>query len=255
MPGVRLVLTGDDIGDLGLMPMQAGIPGVDIAGAALSGAGAGRGSPCRRCGRLRGRRHAGAGEGCRRSHRHRMAAAAARDRRGGGAGAGRGAGLAGPAGQSCLRGGARQPGPDRKGDGGRAAHGVADAGQPAPGHQLSRHPRRHRRIRRGRRPPDADARQPGQSLPARHPVRDAQAAAGEDARGDARRRRRVRHQAVHLSRIRAGRARSADSSRSRWPGSPIAPSISSAMRRAATTSPRPSWRSTTRGASSRSTST
>ena len=30
MPGVRLILTGDDIGDLGLMPMQAGIPGVDI---------------------------------------------------------------------------------------------------------------------------------------------------------------------------------------------------------------------------------
>jgi carbon-monoxide dehydrogenase large subunit len=30
MPGVRLVLTGDDIADVGLMPMQAGIPGVDI---------------------------------------------------------------------------------------------------------------------------------------------------------------------------------------------------------------------------------
>ena len=38
-------------------------------------------------------------------------------------------------------------------------------------------------------------------------MRDAQAAAGEDARGDARCRRRLRHQAVHLSRIRAGRAR------------------------------------------------
>jgi aerobic carbon-monoxide dehydrogenase large subunit len=31
MPGVRLILTGDDIGGVGLMPMQAGIPGVDIA--------------------------------------------------------------------------------------------------------------------------------------------------------------------------------------------------------------------------------
>jgi carbon-monoxide dehydrogenase large subunit len=30
MPGVRLVLTGDDIASVGLMPMQAGIPGVDI---------------------------------------------------------------------------------------------------------------------------------------------------------------------------------------------------------------------------------
>ena len=30
MPGVRLVLTGDDVKDIGLMPMQAGVPGIDI---------------------------------------------------------------------------------------------------------------------------------------------------------------------------------------------------------------------------------
>ena len=30
MPGVRLVLTGEDVDDVGLMPMQAGVPGVDI---------------------------------------------------------------------------------------------------------------------------------------------------------------------------------------------------------------------------------
>jgi carbon-monoxide dehydrogenase large subunit len=30
MPGVRLILTGDDVKDVGLMPMQAGIPGVEI---------------------------------------------------------------------------------------------------------------------------------------------------------------------------------------------------------------------------------
>ncbi len=30
MKGVRLLLTGNDIGDIGLLPMQAGIPGVDI---------------------------------------------------------------------------------------------------------------------------------------------------------------------------------------------------------------------------------
>src|SRR5205823_3837182 len=30
MPGVRLVLTGDDVVDVGLLPMQAGVPGVDI---------------------------------------------------------------------------------------------------------------------------------------------------------------------------------------------------------------------------------
>ena len=31
MPGVRLILTGDDVNVVGLMPMQAEIPGVDIA--------------------------------------------------------------------------------------------------------------------------------------------------------------------------------------------------------------------------------
>jgi carbon-monoxide dehydrogenase large subunit len=30
IPGVRLVLTGEDVKDVGLMPMQAGVPGVDI---------------------------------------------------------------------------------------------------------------------------------------------------------------------------------------------------------------------------------
>ncbi len=30
MPGVRLLLTGDDIKEIGLMPMQAGVPGADI---------------------------------------------------------------------------------------------------------------------------------------------------------------------------------------------------------------------------------
>ena len=30
MPGVRLVLTGADMSDVGLMPMQAGVPGIDI---------------------------------------------------------------------------------------------------------------------------------------------------------------------------------------------------------------------------------
>ncbi len=30
MPGVRLILTGDDVTDIGLLPMLAGIPGVDI---------------------------------------------------------------------------------------------------------------------------------------------------------------------------------------------------------------------------------
>src|SRR5262245_16827942 len=30
MPGVRLILTGGDLGGMGLLPMQAGVPGIDI---------------------------------------------------------------------------------------------------------------------------------------------------------------------------------------------------------------------------------
>ena len=70
-----------------------------------------------------------------------------------------------------------------------------------------------RRIRRGARPPHADARQPGQPLPPRHACRDVlKHPARKDARGHAGRRRRLRHQAVHLSRIRAGGGRGADGS-------------------------------------------
>ncbi len=185
MPGVRLILTGDDIDEVGLMPMQAGIPGVDIPVPRY---------PVLAQGEVR---HVGdavafvvadtleqakdAAEAIDIEWQplpHVIGAVAA------------------------LEQGAVQVWPDRPGNlafevalGDQAstakamararAHRVADAGQPAPGHQLSRHPRRHRRVRRGRRPPDADARQPGQPLSARHLVRDAQAAAGENARGDA----------------------------------------------------------------------
>ena len=69
------------------------------------------------------------------------------------------------------------------------------------------------RIRRQARSSDADDRQPGQPSPARNPVRHgAQDADGKDAGDLPRRRRRLRHQTVSVSRIRAdrgGRAKAA----------------------------------------------
>ena len=81
--------------------------------------------------------------------------------------------------------------------------------QPAARHQLSRHPRRHRRIRRQ---PDRFTLTLGSQ--GSHAVRDmlcarAQDSAGEDARDDAGCRRRLRHQAVSLPRISAGGGRGA----------------------------------------------
>ena len=136
------------------------------------------------------------------------------------------------------------------------AHRVAHARQPAAGHQLSRHPRRGRRIRRGARPRHADARQPGQPRHPRHACRRrAEDRARKAARGDARRRRRLRHQAVHLSRIRAGGARRAAA---QAPGALDRRAQRAFPRRRAGPRQhhhRASSRSTTRAASSRSTST
>ena len=77
----------------------------------------------------------------------------------------------------------------------------------------------------------------------------------QDAGGDARRRRRLRHQALSLPRIRARRRSRRGVSGVRSNGSRTAASISSATRRAATTSPPRSSRSTATAVSSRSTST
>ena len=64
------------------------------------------------------------------------------------------------------------------------------------------------RIRRGERSRHADAWQPGPARdPRRHRRARAEDPARQDARGHAGRRRRLRHQAVLLSRIRAGRGR------------------------------------------------
>ena len=72
------------------------------------------------------------------------------------------------------------------------------------------------RIRRQARSSDADDRQPGQPSPARNPVRHgAEDADGKDAGDLPRRRRRLRHQAVSLSRIRADRGRRAQAAQDR----------------------------------------
>ncbi len=106
------------------------------------------------------------------------------------------------------------------------------------------------------RPLHAHARQPGQPHhPRHHRRRRAEAAAGEDARRHARCRRRLRHQAVSLSRICAGRGRRRAAAQAGEMGLPSAPSIFSATATAATTSRPRGWRSTTRAASSRSSST
>ena len=76
-----------------------------------------------------------------------------------------------------------------------------------------------------------------------------------DARGHARCGRRLRHQALSLSRICACRRRRAAAWAGPSNGSPIAASISSPTRRAATTSRPRGWRSMPTGGFSRSTST
>ena len=70
----------------------------------------------------------------------------------------------------------------------------------------------------------------------------AEDAAGKDAGDLSRRRRRLRHQAVSVSRICADRGRGARSCARPSSGPPIAPITSWATRRAATTSPPRGWR-------------
>ena len=99
------------------------------------------------------------------------------------------------------------------------------------------------RIRRQARSSDADHRQPGQPSPARdHCRHGAEDADGKDAGDLPRCRRRFRHKAVSLSRIRADRGRRAKSCGRPSNGPPTAPITSWATRRAATTSRPRGWR-------------
>ena len=180
-------------------------------GAALSDAGARRGAPCRRRGRLRGRRHDRAGARRRRGDRGRMGAAAARDRRRRGAQAGAPQVWPGarPAISRSRRRSAMRARPRRRLRRRRArcrSRSSTSASSPIISIPAPSSPN----TTRAPRPPHADARQPGQPCRARRAVRSrAQDRARQDARGDARRRRRLRHEAVSLSRIRAGRRRRA----------------------------------------------
>ena len=98
------------------------------------------------------------------------------------------------------------------------AHAVAEdlGGQSARHHQLHGNPRGGLRIRRQARSSDADGRQPGQSSVARNHRRDgAEDPAGKNAGDLPGCRRRVRHQAVSLPRIRADRGRRAKTAQDR----------------------------------------
>ena len=140
-------------------------------GADLSGAGARGGTPCRRCHRFRRRADARPGARCGGGDRAQLGAAAAGDRRGRRAQAGRAAGLAGPPRQSRIRDDAGRRGRDQAGVRAGRAHRLAYGRQPAPRHQLSRHPRRRRRIRCDGRSHHTDDREPGQPRGPRHHLR------------------------------------------------------------------------------------
>ncbi|MGY4452370.1 hypothetical protein ACVWZR_007030 [Bradyrhizobium sp. i1.3.1] len=129
--------------------------------------------------------------------------AAGRDRRRQRGQEGRAAGLAGQGRQRAVRRLDRRQGGDRSclcqsACGGRDLHR-----QSARGRELHGGARGGLRIRRQARSSDADGRQPGQPSPARHPLPErAQHPDREDAGDLPRRRRWVRHQAVSVPRIR-----------------------------------------------------
>ena len=119
---------------------------------------------------------------------------------------GRAAGLAQPCRQRAVRRRDRRQEGDRGGLCQSACGRRSVDRQSAHRHQFHGNARRGRRIRRQARSPDADHRQPGQPSPARnHRRHGAEDAAGKDAGDLPRRRRRLRHQTVSLSRIRADR--------------------------------------------------
>ena len=170
-----------------------------------------------------------------RGDRRRMARTADRRRYGGGDPSRRSAGLRGRARQRLLRHVHRRRGEDGRSVRSRGAAGEDPHRQSARRRQLHGGALRARRIRCGGRQVHAACAEPGRAWPAGRGRRhDHENAAGQAARADQRRRRRLRHQDLRLSRIsaRCWRRRGAWANRS--PGSPTAPSISSATRRAAT---------------------
>ena len=140
---------------------------------ALSDPRRGRGAPCRRRRRLRGRRHHRSCARRDRGDRGQLDAAAGGDRRRQRGEEGRAAGLARAIPATCCstcRSATRRPTEAAF----AKAHAVAEISdrQSARHHQLHGNPRGGLRIRRQARSSDADGRQPGQPSPARNPVRD-----------------------------------------------------------------------------------
>ena len=169
-----------------------------------------RGAPCRRCRRLRGRRDHRSGPRCDRGDRGRLDAAAGGGRRRQRGEEGRAAGLA----RSCRQRAVRRADRRQEGDRGGVRQGACGRRnidrQSARRHQLHGNARGGLRIRRQARSSDADDRQPGQPSAARNPCRNGpEDAARKDAGDLPGCRRRLRHQAVSLSRIRADRGRRA----------------------------------------------
>ena len=204
LPGVGAILTADDVRDIGDLPCLFNLETDPFHWAALSDSRARRGTPCRRRRRLsssptrsirpatRSRRSRSSGRRCRRWSASPMRSRKARRRSG-----------RDHSGNVLFD----VPIGDKKAtDAAFAkAHAVAEISivNPRVDHQLHGDPRGGLRIRRQARSPDADHRQPGQPSPARnHRRHGAEDPAGKDAGDLPGCRRRVRHQAVSVSRIR-----------------------------------------------------
>ena len=170
LPGVGAILTAEDVSDLGGLPCLFNLEVDPFTGAALSDPRAGRGAPCRRCRRLRGRRNHRPGPRCDRGDRGRVDAAAGGGRRRQRGQEGRAAGLARASRQCAVRRADRR----QEGDRGGVCQGACGRRsidrQSARRHQLHGNARGGLRIRRQARSSDADDRQPGQPSAARYPV-------------------------------------------------------------------------------------
>ena len=115
LPGVAAILTAEDVRDLGGLPCLFNLEVEPVHGAALSDPRAGRGAPCRRCRRIRGRRNHRSGPRCDRGDRGRVDAAARGGRRRQCGEEGRAAGLARSCRQCAVRRSARRQEGDRGG--------------------------------------------------------------------------------------------------------------------------------------------
>ena len=216
LPGVGAILTAEDVKELGGLPCLFNLEVDPFTGPPYADPGPRRGAPCRRCRCLRGRGHDRSGPRRDRGHRGQLDAAAGGGRRCQCRQEGRAAGLA----RACRQRAVRRADRRQEGDRGRVRQGPCGSRsidrQSARHHQLHGNARGGLRIRRQAGSSDADDRQPGQPPAARYPVPErAEDAAREDAGDLPGCRRRIRHQAVSLSRICADRGRRAQAAQDR----------------------------------------